>query len=175
MINQLFGDFKVIERTNLRAKDKCIIYKCECIKCGTLKEYTQNALKSNNVFSCGCSKYKGEEKISKLLIDANIKFLYNYGFTEIEKETGYKLRFDFIIFDEDNNVKRCIEYDGKQHFEGMQGGIWSHTETLEVIKKRDEAKNNYCKNKGIPLVRIPYTVLKSFTLEDLMSDKYLIN
>lgn len=57
----------------------------------------------------------------------------------------------------------------------MQGGIWSHTETLEVIKKRDEAKNNYCKNKGIPLVRIPYTVLKSFTLEDLMSDKYLIN
>lgn len=24
-------------------------------------------------------------------------------------------------------------------------------------------------------VRIPYTVLKSFTLEDLMSDKYLIN
>ena len=32
-----------------------------------------------------------------------------------------------------------------------------------------------CKNKGIPLVRIPYTVLKSFTLEDLMSDKYLIN
>lgn len=41
---------------------------------------------------------KGEEKISKLLIDANIRFLYNYGFPEIEKETGYKLRFKIIYF-----------------------------------------------------------------------------
>ena len=41
--------------------------------------------------------------------------------------------------------------------------------------KRDEAKNDYCKNKGIPFVRIPYTTLKSFTLKDLISDKYLIN
>lgn len=178
-VGTIFGNLKVIEdlgyRNYYNSGHRRRYYLCECLKCGSLKEYTQNALKSNHVVSCGCSKSKGEEKISKLLIDANIRFLYNYGFPEIEKETGYKLRFDFIIFDEDNNVKRCIEYDGKQHFEGMQGGVWSHTETLEVIKKRDEAKNNYCKNKGIPLVRIPYTVLKSFTLEDLMSDKYLIN
>lgn len=45
-LNQIFGEFKVIERTKLRAKDKCVIYKCECINCGHIQNIPSNVLHS---------------------------------------------------------------------------------------------------------------------------------
>ena len=149
-------------------------YLCKCLKCGQLKKYFQNELKSNSRKSCGCIKSLGEEKITQILTDNKIPFSYNVGLPNIQQDSGYKLRFDFIIYDENNNIKRCIEFDGKQHFEGMQGGIWSNCESLELIQKRDKAKNDYCKKKNIPLIRIPYTKLQTLKLEDLMTDKYLV-
>lgn len=34
-------------------------------------------------------------------------------------------------------------------------------------QKRDKFKNEWCANKGISLIRIPYTKLKTLTIEDL--------
>ena len=56
----------------------------------------------------------------------------------------------------------------------MWGGTWSNLETYEVIHERDELKNNFCLNKGITLIRIPYNKLNTLTIEDLMSDTYKI-
>ena len=35
-------------------------------------------------------------------------------------------------------------------------------------KKRDEYKNNWCKENNIPLIRIKYTQLNNLKLEDLL-------
>lgn len=52
----------------------------------------------------------------------------------------------------------AIEYDGKQHYEPIEyfGGI----KKFKVQQKNDRAKNKYCKEHNIKLVRIPYTVTK---------------
>ena len=58
----------------------------------------------------------------------------------------------------------CIEDDGAQHFKPVK--YWGGEKTFLEIQERDALKNEYCKNNGIKLVRIPYT-LKNITLEDL--------
>lgn len=46
-----------------------------------------------------------------------------------------------------------IEFDGRQHFDNP-GTFFTHS--VEATKKHDEIKNEYCKNKGINIIRIPY-------------------
>lgn len=60
------------------------------------------------------------------------------------------LPFDFYL---PNNVI-CIEYDGEQHTKPIDyfGGI----ESYECTVRHDKMKNEYCKNNGISLLRIPY-------------------
>lgn len=61
-----------------------------------------------------------------------------------------------------------LEYDGIQHFRPVKyfGGKKAFVEQ----KKRDELKSNYCSDKDIYLIRIPYT-------EDIQSvlDIHLFN
>ena len=59
--------------------------------------------------------------------------------------------FDFAIIN-NGNLAGLLEYDGIQHFRGWG----SSKEDLENIKRRDKIKNDYCKEKNIPLVRITY-------------------
>lgn len=68
---------------------------------------------------------------------------------------------------------RLIEFDGKQHVIGMDKGVWSHTETLDVIRERDQAKNDFCVTNSIRLVRIPYYKSKTVSYDDLFGDKYI--
>lgn len=60
------------------------------------------------------------------------------------------LRFDFYI----ENTKILIEYDGIQHFKAT-GFITE--ERLELNKKRDQIKNQWCLDNGYKLIRIKYT------------------
>ena len=98
-----------------------------------------NALKSGNLSSCGhCLISKGEEKVKQLLIEHNIKFEHNKMLPELYKETNKQLRFDFIIYNENDEIVRVIEVDGRQHYDGPDKGHWSRSEeTLEDIQKRD--------------------------------------
>ena len=75
--------------------------------------------------------------------------------TNIENEKGSDmLPFDFYIYDK--NI--IIEYDGLHHFEPIKG--WGGEEKFKTTQKNDKIKNTYCKNKGITLIRIPYTYTK---------------
>ena len=76
---------------------------------------------------------------------------------------------------QNDNVVRFIEFDGKQHFEGFSGGVWENEEDFQNISERDNLKNNFCISHNIPLVRIPYSKLKTLQIEDLLSNKYVIN
>ena len=65
------------------------------------------------------------------------------------------LRFDFYL----PNYNACIEYDGKQHFKPQRFGGMSREKALENLKtcqQHDEIKNEYCRDNGIKLLRIPY-------------------
>lgn len=224
MIGKIFGDFLVLNRTEQRAKDKCIIYECECIncknkeyvasnvlrskrkncskchirkstliditgevygwlkvlerdtnpkylgheqdsywfckclKCGTIKSIRGISLRKGMTKSCGCVKSIGEELIGQILNDNKIKYKKEYSFNDLFYKQ--KLRFDFAIFNDDNQLSHLIEYDGVQHFkESYWGG-------LEKIQLRDNLKNQYCKEHNIKLIRI--NKIEDITLEKLM-------
>lgn len=150
-------------------------YRCKC-DCGNICEVSGNKLQTNQKISCGCLSSKGELTIETIL--DTYGYLYNKEviLPELVQETGHKLRFDFVIYDEDNKtIKRIIEFDGRHHITGPDTNYWGHTtDTLDTIQSRDNLKNSFCLKHNYPLVRIPYTKLETLTLEDLFGDKYLI-
>ena len=101
-------------------------------------------------------KSKGELKISEWLYKNNINYKEEYTFDDLKDIK--KLRFDFAIFNDNGEVKMLIEFDGKQH----QGeGVFAKTEEEALLLYNeltysDNLKNEYCFNKCIPLLRIPY-------------------
>lgn len=117
-----------------------------------IQEMSLTHFKESKIPCRFCNISQGELKISEYLNSQNIKYKTQYIF----KECKYikPLRFDFYI--PKNNI--CIEYDGQQHFEPINfngdqdGGIGKFIET----RKRDNIKNQYCKENNIELIRIPY-------------------
>lgn len=133
---------------------------CKC-DCGNEVIVTVDALQKGNTMSCGCLKQsQGELIIEQILKDNNIEFeREKYAF---DYNTGGKARFDFFV-----NNKYAIEFDGEQHYQS--NNRWWNTENfVEKQKERDQAKNDYCKNNNIPLIRIPYTHKMNIVLKDLI-------
>lgn len=111
-----------------------------------------------------CKNSKGEVKISQILDKNNIKYMQQYRFEDCK---FYRtLPFDFYI--PEYNI--CIEFDGKQHYiiGGFGRDIWEFVD----IKIRDTIKTEYCKNKNIYLIRIPYWEINN--MEDIIK-KEIIN
>ena len=148
---------------------------CTCTNCGkTNVKVMDNRLQSGNNVSCGCLHSKGENIIKNILEENNVIFNQDIVFPQLLAETGRKLRFDFILYNQNGSVNRFIEFDGNQHQTGMWGGNWSHLETKEKIQERDLIKNNFCKQHGYTLIRLPYSVLNNLTLDLILGDKYVI-
>jgi hypothetical protein len=63
------------------------------------------------------------------------------------------LPFDFLIKIGDNEI--LIEYDGWQHYNYNETGVFNYDKYL-VIKNHDNIKNNFCKKNSLTLKRIPY-------------------
>lgn len=72
------------------------------------------------------------------------------------------LRFDFYI----PEMNTVIEYDGEQHF--ISGG-GSFSKDFEILKQNDMIKNEYCRDKGIKLIRIHHKVPVSKIEGELIS------
>lgn len=125
---------------------------------------TEEAIKDFPHFSSSNEEYIIEQILNK----NNIIFKREVGFPKLISNKGEPLHFDFAIYNNKNELSYLIEFDGRQHFYGVDGGKW-HAEgnTLEEIQERDEIKNQYCLNNNIPLLRIPYTELKTLNLKDL--------
>ena len=142
-------------------------YRCKCLLCG--REYDALTQSLNKTFSCGCQKRIGEFNIIQVLNSNNIHYQKEYCFT------GSLLRFDFAIFDQNNNIIRLIEFDGEQHYlENVKNSGWNTYQKYEHTLKNDKIKNQIAKDKQIPLIRIPYWERDNITLDILMGDKYLI-
>ena len=157
LTGQRFGKLVVISKNKSKKTPNgstVVFWNCKC-DCGNSCIISGNSLKTKHAQSCGCIKSLGEQKISKMLNEANIFY---------EREKIFKnssFRFDFFV-----ENQYIIEYDGKQHFQDSQWG--NHLKTAKETQKRDKEKNNWCKEHNIPIIRIPYTIFNQLTIKDLL-------
>lgn len=164
LTGRTFGELKVIKlsHTDYRGNSH---YICECSCGGFTKPIRVDVLTGGYATSCGCmSGYRGEMAIKD--------FFNSYTYSEVyykEKEKYKGLYFkdstrelisDGSVYDSEGNLLFMVEYDGEQHFRPVNwSGKMSKEELVEQIKDqktKDMIKNNYCKDRGIRLVRIPY-------------------
>lgn len=104
---------------------------------------------------------RGEIKIYDILTAAGFDFEEEYVFKDLVSTSGYYLRFDFAVFDDNGDIDFLIEYQGEQHYKPKSkfGGITG----LRKQQYNDAKKVEYCKTHGYKLVIIPYW------------DEYLVN
>jgi len=134
-----------------------IYYICKC-SCGAVKEVRGKHLLSNMSTSCGCStEYKGEVRIKKYFEN---KSDFTYKEQEsykglLSKDGRSELISDGSVYDKLGNLLFIVEYDGIQHYEYRPHFHKSYYD-LEQQIKRDRLKEEYCNEKNINLLRIPY-------------------
>ena len=110
--NNKYGKLTVLYKINKNNSNRSgIVWHCRC-ECGNEKDVYGIDLRNGTVSSCGCmGKSKGEWKIQQIL-EKN-KISYGQEYTQIIDNK--KLRFDFIIYYNNQNKFYFIEFDGKQH------------------------------------------------------------
>lgn len=140
-------------------KKGSILYDCTCF-CG--KHFISSAARiiNGHTKSCGCLSSKGERKIQTILEKENITFVKEYPLDRVLTEKSNPRRIDFAIF-KNNQLQYFIEYQGEQHYKSTNN--WYRPEA-------DEEKRNYCKQKNIPLIEIPYWHYDKLCIDDLLLD-----
>lgn len=137
---------------------------CKCNKCGRTIFLRPDHIRRG--IGCGyCTKSIGEDKVETFLKNHNIKYEREHRFKDCVR-VQRPMPFDFYIPDENT----AIEFDGVQHFQMIKqfGGEENFTQT----KLNDNFKTEYCKSKGINLIRISYKELDK--INEILSEK-LIN
>lgn len=97
---------------------------------------------------------KGELKIADILTMAGLKYEIEYIFEDLVVSNGKPLRFDFAVFDDDNNLWFLIEYQGEQHYKPV--AHYGGAPALRKQKYNDRKKVDYCLERGIPLLVIDF-------------------
>lgn len=87
-------------------------------------------------------------------INNKVNYETQYSFSDLRGINDGLLRFDFALFDKNNNLLFLVELDGEQHFKAFSG--FGGLEKFETVKIHDNLKNEYSKNKGLDLYRISY-------------------
>lgn len=143
-IGKVFGKWSVLD---ISTDNKV---KCQC-ECGTIRIVSVYTLQSRQSTNCGCTTpiYKTEIKCREIIEDLlGYKFIKKR-FTDIPSVRYIEL--DGYC----EELQLAFEYDGEQHYKEVAFGSNSHS--LEKRKQRDALKDQYCLDKSIKLIRIPYT------------------
>lgn len=163
LIGQKFGHLLVIKRdsSDQRGEAKWLC-QCDCENESIISVLSSN-LRTGHTTSCGCERRShGEIKVGELLLKYHIPFETEKWF--FKYDNGHIAPFDFYV-----QQKYLIEFDGETHdltHSGKHG--WLTEESIQRQLTRDELKNQWCKDHNIPLIRIPYTKLKTLCIEDLL-------
>lgn len=109
---------------------------------------------------------RGEIKIEEILKDAGLTFKEEYIFPDLVSNNGRPLRFDFAVFDDNDELDFLIEYQGIQHYEPKSkfGGISG----LRKQQYNDMKKREYCQKHNLTLIAIPYTDEARITYDYIM-------
>ncbi len=122
-----------------------------CKKHGAFYQLSNNHLKGHGCNKCNRSS--GEINIENYLNNKNIIYKIEFIFENLRHK--YPLRFDFAIFDNSNNLKYLIEFNGKQHYQYYPNFHKSETDFQDQLL-RDNMKIKYCEDNGIKLYFISY-------------------
>lgn len=149
-IDLLFGEgeFKILQYSR-RDEPILIQHKCGLV----IKKRSFGKIK--NMLGCpACEKAqsKGNRDISNFLLNLKVPFETEYSFIDLRGKK-YPLRYDFAIKLKDK-LFGLIEFDGEGHF--LEKSKYHTPELIENDKK----KNEYCIERNIPLLRIPYWEFK---------------
>lgn len=142
-----------------------VLCKCQCgaeidIRLEHLKGQTHS-----KTISCGCAQESlGENKIREILEQNQVYFQAQYRIYDFNPYAP----FDFALFDIDNNIIGLIEYDGEQHFRAIE--YFGGEIKLLQQKNNDQKKNEWCKDNGIKLLRIPYLDFDNITFDYLLQE-----
>lgn len=120
----------------------------KCLKDGYIWETTPSNILYGGCGCPQCNESSGERQIRQWLERHNI--IYDFQKTFDNCRDIKLLPFDFYL----PNFNVIIEYDHKQHFEPIK--YFGGQKTFEYTQKHDKIKDEYCKNNGISLLRIPY-------------------
>lgn len=98
---------------------------------------------------------RAEICIEEILRDNGLNFKMEYIFPDLKSPNGKPLRFDFVIFDDDDKIDFIIEYQGKQHYEPSQkfGG----KKGFYQQQYNDNLKRRFCALHELKLIEIPFT------------------
>lgn len=132
------------------------------IPCGTIvKRSLYEVRKHKGIFCPTCKSSFGSREIQNFLSENKIEFIKEYIFK------GCKLKrylpFDFYL--PQHNI--CIEFDGEHHERALHH--WGGKSQFELVKKRDEIKNQFCRENNIELIRIKYS--QRFKIKAILSKK----
>lgn len=162
-----YGHLTVLKQHDGKTDSRgSVLWDCVC-DCGNHCTVSSNALRTGNTISCGCVVSSNEERIRKVLENFNIKFKPQYTFDDLRSPiTNWLLKYDFGIYNKDNQLDCLIEYDGEQHFDEMRFSPdpQKNKEKYERTLLYDYLKNQYCIKNKIPLFRIDY--LEKDMIED---------
>lgn len=125
---------------------------CECKVCKhTWFATYSNLVNPHLLTSCPkCNMSHGEKTLLNILEDWEFEYITQYKFPDCRNV--FELPFDVYL----PKFNVLIEYDGEQHYHPIPRGNGDGVEDFYKIQNNDEIKTQYCKDKNIPLIRIPY-------------------
>ena len=91
----------------------------------------------------------------------NIKYLKEYKFEDCINKR--QLRFDFYVKWKENII--LIEVDGMQHY---YLSTWTTPDRLKQTQENDKIKDDYCRENGYVLIRIPYWLYRTDTYKNIL-------
>ena len=107
-----------------------------------------------------CKESYGESKVREFLIKNSVRFKKEVRIDYDNGELGY---VDFVILGGEDEIIGGIEFDGVHHFKPVNYYKEKKEESelrYKRVRYKDSQKNDYFKDKGIPLLRIPYWEIK---------------
>lgn len=166
--NRYFYDFK--ENYDLKRNSQKV--KIKCNKCGNI--FWQEVASHLSGRGCPrCVLSRGEEIVDAYLKEREIIILGRENIIGVSSVREYVVPdFRFIL----DSKEVWIEYNGIQHYKAtFNFGDKLHArQVFSSQYHRDNDVRNYCKDKGITLIEIPYILKKKEQVYDFL-DKVLFN
>ena len=155
-VGNIYGKLSVVQLAY--TKNSWAYWLCKC-ECGGTTIVRREDLRQGQVHSCGCLRSYKEYEITKILSELSVPYKREYSFEDLA-DAG-KLRFDFAVFDANQNIFGLIEYQGSQHFSTPEP--FNH---YGLLQRHDQMKAEYCQTKAIPLL----TLDKTHNLKDTITE-----
>lgn len=158
-------------------------YNCECSLCGEKQLINCDRFEIEKTSSgdymglvaCYCHHISSFQwKTCKLLFDNNVKYKAEVPFPEILGENSkHPLRFDFVVYNDDDSIKCLIECQGEQHYKPIKdfGGLSG----FRTQSTNDNSKRCFAKKNNIKLIEISYKQKKYEQIKDILIENEIIS